>query len=236
MNPGETRWESAENSGRDMVEKSVYAKVQSPLLKWLLGNKPGVLMSHWLFQGMLYMDKTERIFKLGLDFFLLLLFYPLLRRRLPIRTSLVTGAIAAHTLNFFFNGHLWGALKHFGGITRTAQEFDAEVERLRRRVQDEPSIVFAAAYGSLARDEWTPTSDLDVRLVRAPGLRNGWRASLFTMQERSRALIKGFPLDIFVFDGEASLSKLAERQSPVILTGYEVRRQRGSDSLESRGI
>lgn len=200
------------------MQKSGYAKVQSPLLRLLLGNRLGVLSSHWLFQSMLYMDRTERVFKLGLDLVLILILYRLFRPWMRIIPALSVASFIAHTLNFLFNGHIWGSLKHFGGITQTAAEFNAEVERLRRRVEAEPSIVYAAAYGSLARDEWSPTSDLDVRLIRATGLQNGWRASLFTMQERSRAFIKGFPLDIYVLDHVASLNKLAERKQPVILT------------------
>jgi hypothetical protein len=119
-------------------------------------------------------------------------------------------------LNFVFNGQIYGALKHFGGVRYTWAEFNREIERLRVRVAQEPCIVYTAAYGSLAREEWSPTSDLDVRLVRAPGLRSAWRVCWFATRERARAFWKKFPLDMFVLDGYASLDKMSE--NPVILS------------------
>jgi hypothetical protein len=127
--------------------------------------------------------------------------------------------LAAHTLNFVLNGQIWVVLKDFDEVHHTWLAFDLEVKRLRLRIAQEPSIVYAAAYGSLARNEWSPTSDLDVRLVRAPGLLSAWRVCWFVARERSRAFYQRFPLDIFVLDTFASLDKMSERDYPVVLGG-----------------
>jgi thymidylate kinase/predicted nucleotidyltransferase len=204
----------------DQHDISVYAKVKSPWMQRLVHRKEGALAVHWLFQGLLYMDPTERRIKLGIDLLLSLLFGSLLKRRLRIVPAFGLGLIAAHTLNFIFNGQIFGVLKHFGGVRHTWDEFNGEVERMRRKAAEEPDIVYAAAFGSLARSEWSPTSDLDVRLVRAPGLRSALRVGWFAIRERARANFIRFPLDLYVLDRYESLERMSEKE-PVYLAGSE---------------
>lgn len=195
-----------------------YAKLDTGRLAPLFAHPVGALASHWLFQGLLAMDPTERGFKLGLDGLLWLLLYRLLRSVLPARGALALGFFLAHTLNFVFNGQIFGVLKHYGGVRRSWEQFDREVQELRGRLARRPDIVYAAAYGSLARRQWSPTSDLDVRVVRAPGLTSAWRVSWWALSERTRALAHRFPLDLLVLDDCTGLDRMAEKE-PVVLTG-----------------
>jgi predicted nucleotidyltransferase len=204
------------------VKEKGYANISTPGLKALVSRKEGALLLHWLVQGLLYMDRTERLFKIGLDLVGGLFLGALLRVRLSRWAAFSAGFFIAHTLNFLFNGHLWGVLKHFGGVQNSRDEFSQEVESLKERLACEPSIVYAAAYGSLARGEWSPTSDLDVRMVRAPGMHNGWKASIFVLRERTRAFLSGFPIDIFVFDDYKFRTRMREDASPVVLKDQTV--------------
>jgi predicted nucleotidyltransferase len=139
----------------------------------------------------------------------------------------------AHTLNLLLNGQIWVVLKHYGLVRHTREQFEEVLEKLGARVSREPSIVYAAAYGSLARGEWDETSDLDVRLVRAPGWRAAWRVCSFAMRERARAFLRGFPLDMFVLDGYTSLDMLAEKNQPMVLGGTGAQIDQGSIGIES---
>jgi predicted nucleotidyltransferase len=166
---------------------------------------------------MLHMDRSERWFKAGLDLVLTTLLAPLLKYLTGSWTALIIAWALAHTINFFFNGQLWGALKHFGLVRVTPGAFARYRRSLVQRVESEPSILFAAAYGSLCRGQLRASSDLDIRLVRAPGVANGLRASLFVMKERTRALFQRFPLDLYVFDTMSSLSRLNPLEGAVPL-------------------
>jgi hypothetical protein len=84
------------------------------------------------------------------------------------------------------------------------------VEGLAARIGREPAITAAIACGSVVRGEWHEAADLDLRLLRAPGTLNGLRSCWFLLAERTRALFACFPLDAYVLDHEASLSKLRE--------------------------
>ena len=46
-------------------EEKYYAVSHSPVFRPLLKRKAGALLVHWVFQGILNMDSTERAFKLG---------------------------------------------------------------------------------------------------------------------------------------------------------------------------
>jgi predicted nucleotidyltransferase len=194
-----------------------YANIHTPWLRPIVTRKSGALALHWLFQGLLYMDPTERWFKLGLDLLLTLVLGGILRLWLALPLAIGGGFAVAHSLNFLFNGQMYGVLKTFGTVSHSGATFNAELERLRARVTEEPCILYAAAYGSLARGEWSETSDLDVRVVRAPGFRSAWRVCWFAARERARAFLKRFPLDIYVLDGHFSLEKMSEKSIPIVL-------------------
>ncbi|MDH7508580.1 MAG: nucleotidyltransferase domain-containing protein [Methanomassiliicoccales archaeon] len=161
---------------------------------------PILTISSWLFQGILYMDRTERVFKILLDILFFVPFYCLiLLFNCGIPGILVSFAMA-HTLNWVFNSHIFVLMKNLNLKKTEPERFNQYLERLQKRIKSERSIIWAGVFGSLARGEFKETSDLDVRLVRKPGLINGVRACFFAMRERVWATIGKFPLDIYVLD------------------------------------
>ncbi len=196
---------------------SGYAKIRSAPLQRVLRHPFVGIASHWLVQSTTYMDRTERTFKLLLDGFMTLLFGLVLGRFLRRSSAWIVAFLLAHTVNFLFNGHLWGLLKHYNRVRTSYQDFVDYYEAFRSRVEGEPSLAYAAVYGSLARGDWKPSSDLDVRLVRRPGLSNAWSACVFTMRERSHALIHRFPLDIYVVDDFGALEAMGLEKAPTVL-------------------
>ncbi|ASJ03587.1 hypothetical protein A3L09_10125 [Thermococcus profundus] len=173
---------------------------------------PILLLSNWLFQGILYMDKTERVFKLALDmlFTLVLVF---------LGVNLGVSILIGHTFNWILNGHVFVVFKNLKIITTPREKFDVYLERLKKRVENEPSIVWAGVYGSLVRGEFKETSDLDIRLIRKLGVINGVRACIFVMRERSWATFHKFPLDIYVGDSVRFLENMNKKELPITLKG-----------------
>jgi predicted nucleotidyltransferase len=194
-----------------------YAHVSHPVLQKLFRSPLTALAAHWLFQGILYMDPTERRFKLAVDAFLTVLAAVPLGLWLRWDLAWLAAFLLAHTLNFLANGHLWGVLKHYGAVSLRRPEFDAYLHRLAGRISAGPGIHWAGIYGSLVRGQWSPTSDLDVRLIRKPGTANALRACLFVLIERSRALLHRFPLDIYLLDGPGRLASLRHDEPPLII-------------------
>lgn len=189
-------------------KKSVYKVSEHPVLQPFFRSPIVGLGIHWVFQGMLYMDQTERMFKLGLDLVLIVISWGLLSLVLEVSSpwTAVIAFLLAHTLNFLFNGQVCVVLAEFGMVKHSRSTFDAYVCQLSKRIRSEPSIEWAAVYGSLVREEWTEHSDLDVRLLHRHGLWNGLLACWFVLCERTKALISGFPLDVYVLDDPARLT------------------------------
>lgn len=195
-----------------------YAHVRPAALRRLLRCPLVALASHWTFQGLLYMDLTERRFKLGLDVALALVLRPLLGiplRRRPI--AWLAALLLAHSVNLLLNGHLWGLLKTYHLITLPPARRQRYLAGLTRRVRSERSLRFAAVYGSHARGEAGACSDVDLRLVRRPGRRHGWRACCFLFRERTRALLARVPLDAYLLDSDAPLGRLRPDERPLVL-------------------
>jgi hypothetical protein len=201
-------------------QKPSYYKISnSRLLRPLLGNLFAAIAIHWTFQGLLYMDRTERLFKLGFDLVITLTLWPIFVQigQLSTAGSMLAAALAAHTCNFIINGQFWVVAKHFQLVTHSRQEFDAYVREVTGRIAAEPSFRYAAAYGSIARAGWNPSSDLDLRLVRYPGRRNGLRACWFVLRERATAFLRRFPLDIYMLDHYDGLRRMRGDEPPILL-------------------
>jgi hypothetical protein len=175
-----------------MNERHGYAKLECKILRSLFNNPFFVLLSHWIFQGIPYMDPSERWFKIGLDLVSTILIGLFLAIKFPWLTALLTAFLLSHTLNFLFNGHLWAGLRFFGVAFYNFEEFKNYWGKLSNRIQSEHCLIFAAAYGSVARKERDRYSDLDIRLVRNSGFVNCLRACFFVLKERTRALICAF--------------------------------------------
>jgi hypothetical protein len=203
--------------GVNTKKVSGYAKLESKSLQRLLGHPLIAIAMHWTFQSLFYMGPTERWFKLILDAILLVLGGLTLSFWLPWPMAWPIAFIIAHTVNFLFNGHLWGVLKHFGLVQHSYESFQNYVRNLAERAQREPAIRDVLIYGSLSRQEWSPSSDLDARVIGYAGLVNGLRASWFILRERSRAFVSGFPLDIYLLDNEIAFQKLNPEETPIYL-------------------
>lgn len=182
--------------------------------------KYALIVSSWIFQGQLYADKTEKLFKIFFDILLLMLFYFILINFTTAIISILIAFILAHTINWVFNTNFLNLFtEKFGlpikGVIITYRE-DYVID-LQKRIRNQDCIQSAAIYGSISRNETSKTSDLDIRIIRKPGIINGFRACMYALIERSRATFNKFPLDLFLLDSTKPLSKLRLDEMPVVL-------------------
>lgn len=199
---------------------SKYFKFRNRILDSLSRYPLFALLSHWMFQGLFYMDFTERLFKIVLDILGTLLLIIIFHHFLSVAVAIVVSFLIAHTLNFLFNGQMWGVLKFFSMVRISRDRFSRYIDGMITRMKREPALEAAYVYGSIARGEWSEMSDFDLRLVRLPGFLNGLRSCWFLLLERSRALFAGFPLDAYVLDGYGSLAKLRNDETKLDLLSH----------------
>lgn len=192
-----------------MKKKKLPNWISNIHLARFIQSKAGILLSYWLFQGMLYMDIGEIIFKVSVDVLLAVLFWSL---GMPLLIAL----ILAHTVNMFINGHFLAMRRHLGLGKTDPTKFIGYVEKLRDRLQQKRFLLGAAAYGSLAKNHFKPTSDIDIRVFPQKGWSNWLQAVFWVFSERFRALINLFPLDVYAFDLDIIDAKMKADEPPII--------------------
>ncbi len=204
------------------IEKSERLKARKKAVPGGL-PKPQTLVKNWIHQGFLYMDKGERLFKLFTELSEFLLVFVLLnwfvQPTMGVMSIAMTSFIIVHTFNWITNNLFWSIvmfafpnLKN-RGMEKTIQYLKNMAERLQRN----ESITGMALYGSISRRKWHKRSDLDIRLLRAPGFLNLLRANLVMMRERFIAFLLRQPTDIFLADDVKFLAKMRSDENPVLL-------------------
>jgi predicted nucleotidyltransferase len=211
-----------------MANKKTYANINIGPLSPIMDFKIVAVVINWIFQGLLYADTSEKIFKISVDLILTAIFFGALAFAFPagsIPVYLATSLLVAHTVNWTLNGQIFALLKTFNVVHNDVQIILDYADGIKRRAAVEDSIKTVLIYGSLSREEMTPESDLDVRIVRMPGVVYGVKACIFGLRERARALVAKFPLDIYVVDSEKHLRKMRADEIPEVLysRGSQVR-------------
>jgi hypothetical protein len=179
--------------------------------KWL------AFISHWAVQSILYMDWTERLFKISLDIILTVAFYVVVKDSLRWQFALTLAFVTAHTLNFLFNAHVAAVLKLFGLCKHPSEHLLQFGNSIGTRLRNSQWILCAGIWGGFARNEHSAVPDLDVFVVRRAGLLAGLSASYQALLARSQSLLYHIPLDIYVLDSLEALSRLRMDEIPIIL-------------------
>lgn len=207
----------------------------------LMSSSPGVIIINWIFQGILGMELSERIFKIGFDMVLTTAFAFAFSSVMSLRLAVLIGFAIAHTINWIFNGHVLTLrpLRSSGVVRTPPQEIWDYMRDLGHRVQTRSFLSGVVVFGAVSRGEGVrETSDVDMRFIRESGFRNGVLANFYALYERTRAVFHWFPLDLYVYDSPDSLNRLREDEQPIILYDpkgllKEKYKQRGFESLSS---
>lgn len=186
---------------------------------------PVVLIRYGVAQGIHYMNVVERVHRLGIEVaggaVLFYCIYP----TLPVLWQALVGSlIGVHGLSMIFNGHLWALFKHdlyWFGWYKNWNDFVDYVDRVQRRLHERPCKGMAAAevYGSITNGKFSDSSDLDMRFIAKQGWINGIRTCNRVTEERLRAFLSGFPMDLYMFRDETETAKKmnVEKEKPLVL-------------------
>jgi hypothetical protein len=198
-----------------MKEKKLPQYIRNRLLYSFFQTKIGRITSNWIAQGMLYMNPVEIVYKMVLDLLLTLAIQALIIRNPSIPGWLVAW-LAAHTLNWIFNGQLIAMLRHLDWGRNDPVHFIRYIEGLEKRARGKSYLAGVASFGSLSRGGYKQTSDIDIRVLLAAGAVNHLRAAHFCFIERVRAALSLFPLDLYAFDLGELKTKMKPDEVPVI--------------------
>lgn len=182
----------------------------------ILNSPLPVLLRYWLLQGVMYMNRMERLHRFTLEVVVILLLGWMFGAMGAGAASWIAAILVGHTLSGIFNGHPFAVLAHDAGVHsvcyyRDRDRFLAYVDDMQARLErGRPSYLAGALiFGSIVRGVFRPTSDLDVRYIPMPGFMNALRTAHLVFIERLRATLKGFPMDIYMFmDAQETAAKM----------------------------
>ena len=221
-------------------KKKQYAwNPKNEFLYHLMASKPGVVCINWVFQGILGMDRSEKVSKVLIDLLLAVLFLLIFKVFLTAWLSILLAFVMAHTLNWLFNTHFWVMGRYIGITHNPPSKILQYIKAIAHIVEDNSFLLGVIVFGNMTRGgEVRPDSDVDIRYVRKKGFLNALRANIFSIREKIRALFEGFPLDSYICDDLSFLDKLRKDEKPIILFDPEdvlKRRysQRGYDLLHN---
>ena len=93
----------------------------------------------WLNQGIVYMDKTEKIFKLISDVIITIGIFLMVHTKFQnVTDSLLISILLAHTLNWIFNSNISALLRNFNITKMTTETLQVYLDRLSKKVTRPP--------------------------------------------------------------------------------------------------
>ena len=179
-------------------------------------------LRHMLIQGMAYADTSERIYKIVSFMILAAVFGLPVKILMPhsLVLPIMGGAVLGHLANFVLNGFFWSTVicdLKLAAPPGKKKLYDY-LKGLEGRAAGCGSIGAYAAFGSIARKGLHDSSDLDMVLVRKPGLSNALSTFRFVLAEHLYALRHGIPLELWVADSPAFLKRLRVDERPVTIS------------------
>ena len=170
------------------------------------------------------MNAIERLHRWTIELLLFLCAFFGLSAFFENPVSIVFSFILAHSVNVLMNGHLFAMFAHdlfWFSLYKDRQKFFSYVEEIRNRLQRKaPKCICGAIFfGSLVRGAFRDSSDLDIRFISENGFWNAIGAAHRVFLERVRAVLVGFPIDIYMIRNRDELIKKMDviNETPVCL-------------------
>ena len=152
--------------------------------------------------------------------------------------GVILSFLIAHTINWMFNDNLWTCIQFtLPNLLNPGNDKTKEyLIRMQTRMLKRSSVGGCMIYGSMSRGVWKDKSDLDVRILRRPGLINGFLGYWACWMERLIAVYEKQPLDIYMADGTDFLKKMRSDEYPIFIKADDRRLDRIYDSIRIADI
>lgn len=204
------------------------SKNQPKKIKAVVGGKTKtiVIVKNWIHQGFTYLDRTEQFYRAIWELILFgLSMWGLSHIGLALWANILVSIVVSHTLNWAFNDNIWTCIQFtFPWAMNPGNEKTlAYLEDMKRRFANYDCITGVMVYGSLSRGVWHDKSDLDTRIMRKPGLWNGFKCYVLVHLERLRAFYYKQPLDLYMADSVMFLDLMRDDEFPIFLKANDDR-------------
>jgi len=202
------------------MKRKQFNRFKNELINSFFSTKVGTIISNWVAQGMLYMNKYEIGYRIFIEIIVISIFVFIFHKLISLKffKSVVFSFLLTHSLFWILNGHFFVLMRYIVNWKNNPQKFINYVKNLQKRVERKKFILGAAVFGSVARGNFSVSSDLDLRLIRKRGFLNTFLILNYCIKERFYAFFHMFPLDVYVFDIEELTKKINPDEPALILS------------------
>tara|TARA_Y100000766_G_C18908700_1_gene607237 strand:- start:1435 stop:1983 length:549 start_codon:yes stop_codon:yes gene_type:complete len=166
-----------------------------------------VTISYFIFQGMRYMYWKEFLLRIIMQIIIIFI--------LLIKLNLILSLILSHIILLFVYGQIFVVLRYTPSFKKVNYDYLTSILKLIRKIYPDECVIYV--YGSYCRNEVKSTSDLDLR-VQVNGNWIQWLKIFYlTVKIKILSNIRGFPVDIYLFENTDFLKKLRDDEIPIIL-------------------
>jgi predicted nucleotidyltransferase len=197
-------------------KKPSHLKIPKFLDEMLSSNVFGIFLRSWLSQGFFYMIPLERGVKLLQTFLIFGLFIVVFKYfNFPLNIFTISFIlITTQTINWFFSGQFFVLLTYVG-YKIDFKNVEKYLRQVKRICLNSGVVKSALLYGSYSRGSFSPTSDIDLRII--PKEKKSVQAALITAYLRIHSFFKKMPLDVFLFENEKMLDQMNSKETPIDL-------------------
>ena len=186
------------------------------------------LFTNWLFQGIFLADTSEKIYKISFTIILSILAYIIFKNifDLSFFSLVLLSFVFAHTINWIINANQYVLFIHrMKYLSISKKKLFQHLEHIKNRfenVGNKDWILYVVSHGGICEGTLNEHSDIDVSIIRKPGLKNMIKAILFYVKEKKLADLNHVPLDIFICDTPENCKKRSNWQkNPIVLLDPE---------------
>lgn len=184
-------------------------------ISWVL------IISNWIFQSIPNSDRTERVYKILFTLIFWFTAYLILKYFFDFETlrSVLLSFVFGHTLNWIVNGNFYNLIIHRLMLVKLSKSnLFLYIDVLEKKLVQQKWVLYAASFGSICKGTLKDSSDIDISIVRKPGLKNALASIWFAVKEKKLADLKGIPLEIYISDSpQDSIKRFAAEKNPVVI-------------------
>ena len=182
------------------------------------------IATNWFMQGILHADKSERIYKLLFTSIFFSLFCFIADDVISFSHA-INLFIISHSLNFFINCNLSVLLIHRIKWLKTSKvklfKYLFIIQERFKCISNKDWILYCVSHGGICKGTLNHHSDIDVCIIRKPGLINLIKSIVFYVREKKIADYYGIPLDIFICDSPLNCRVRSKFQdNPIVICDH----------------
>ena len=148
--------------------------------------------------------------------------------------NIVQALVLSHILNFVLNAQPMVILRYKLKFVMVSWSKLNVLNLFIHKYANIFGVERVFVFGGLCRENFKPTSDLDVRVKISNDIWSGFLGAVFIMILRTWSFLRCFPLDVYMFQDSTFIDRLRSDEVPILIYSFDVKdKEQISSNLNS---